>query len=203
MSDMTMNRRRFFAASAAGAAVLVTARLARARQGETQEGEQANTGASNTVMESDRFKSVVLPPKGAPVLDQAKRDELEHHIHCQCGCNLDVYTCRTTDFSCQVSPAMHRDVMALVAGGYSAPEIIAAFKNVYGDRVLMAPPSSGFDLAAWITPFVALSAGIALVLVVLRRLRAPALAPATSHVAADATPAEQARLDALVRNDDR
>jgi cytochrome c-type biogenesis protein CcmH len=203
MSDMTMNRRRFFAASAAGAAVLVTARLARAQEGEGQEGGQANTGAANTVMESDRFKSVVLPPKGAPVLDQAKRDELEHHIHCQCGCNLDVYTCRTTDFSCQVSPAMHRDVMALVAGGYSAPEIIAAFKNVYGDRVLMAPPSTGFDLAAWITPFVALSAGIALVLVVLRRLRAPALAPAISRVAADATPAEQARLDALVRNDDR
>lgn len=203
MSDMAMNRRRFFAASAAGAAVLLTARLARAQEGEGQEGGQANTGAANTVMESDRFKPVTLPPKGAPVLDQAKRDELEHHLHCQCGCNLDVYTCRTTDFSCQVSPAMHRDVMALVAGGYSAPEIIAAFTNVYGDRVLMAPPSSGFDLAAWITPFVALSAGIALVLVVLRRLRAPTLAPAIPAAMADATPAEQARLDALVRNDDR
>jgi cytochrome c-type biogenesis protein CcmH len=154
-------------------------------------------------MESDRFKSVTLPPKGPPVLDQAKRDELEHHIHCQCGCNLDVYTCRTTDFSCQVSPAMHRDVMALVAGGYSASEIIDAFKAVYGDRVLMAPPSSGFDLAAWLMPFVALSAGIGLVLVVLRRLRGPALAPAIAPVVADATPAEQARLDALVRNDDR
>ena len=93
--------------------------------------------------------------------------------------------------------------MALVAGGYSAPEIIAAFTKVYGDRVLMAPPSTGFDLAAWITPFVARSAGIALVLVVLRRLRAPAAAPATSTASADATPAEQARLDALVRTDDR
>ncbi|MDQ2767992.1 MAG: cytochrome c-type biogenesis protein CcmH [Gemmatimonadota bacterium] len=201
MSEMHISRRRFFAASAAGAGVLIAARVARAQ--ERQEGEQANTGAANTVMESDRFKSVTLPPKGAPVMDQAKRDELEHHIHCQCGCNLDVYTCRTTDFSCQVSPAMHRDVMALVAGGYSGPEIIAAFTNVYGDRVLMAPPSSGFDLAAWITPFVALSAGIGLVLVVLRRLRAPVLAPAIAPVAADATPAEQARLDALVRNDDR
>jgi cytochrome c-type biogenesis protein CcmH len=199
MSEVMMGRRRFFAASAAGAAALLVARVAHAQEGEGQ----ANTGASNTVMESDRFKSVTLPPKGAPVMDVAKRDELEHHIHCQCGCNLDVYTCRTTDFSCEVSPAMHRDVMALVAGGYSAPEIIAAFKNVYGDRVLMAPPSSGFDLAAWITPFVALSAGIGLVLVVLRRLRAPALAPAASPVAADATPVEQARLDALVRNDDR
>lgn len=201
MTDASMNRRRFFTASAAGVATLVIACAARAQEG-AQDG-QANTGAANTVMESDRFKSVQLPRKGPPVMNQAKRDELEHHIHCQCGCNLDVYTCRTTDFSCQVSPAMHKDVMALVAGGYSAPEIIAAFTAVYGDRVLMAPPSTGFDLAAWITPFVALFAGIGLVFVVLRRLRAPALAPATSPVDVDATPSEQARLDALVRNDDR
>jgi cytochrome c-type biogenesis protein CcmH len=201
MNDPSMTRRRFFAASAASVATLALARTARAQ--ESAQEVQANTGAANTVMDTDRFKSVQLPPKGPPVMNQAKRDELEHHIHCQCGCNLDVYTCRTTDFSCQVSPAMHRDVMALVAGGYSAPEIIAAFTAVYGDRVLMAPPSTGFDLAAWITPFVALSAGIALVLVVLRRLRAPALAPAISPASADATPSEQARLDALVRNDDR
>lgn len=199
MTNATMTRRHFFAATAAGAATLAIARVARAQEGE----QQVNTGAANAPMEADRYKPVRLAAKGSPVLSQAQRDELEHHIHCQCGCNLDVYTCRTTDFSCQVSPAMHGDVMALVAGGYSAPEIIAAFKNVYGDRVLMAPPTSGFDIAAWITPFVALLAGIALVLVVLRRLRAPALAPAIAPHATDATPDEQARLDALVRGDDR
>ncbi|HMA03754.1 MAG TPA: cytochrome c-type biogenesis protein CcmH, partial [Gemmatimonadaceae bacterium] len=193
MTNATMTRRHFFAATAAGAATLALARVARAQEGE----QQVNTGAANAPMEADRYKPVRLAAKGSPVLSQAQRDELEHHIHCQCGCNLDVYTCRTTDFSCQVSPAMHGDVMALVAGGYSAPEIIAAFKNVYGDRVLMAPPTSGFDIAAWITPFVALLAGIALVLVVLRRLRAPALAPAIAPHATDATPDEQARLDAL------
>lgn len=199
MSNAPMSRRRFFATSVAGVATLAVARIAGAQEAEPQ----ANTGAANAPMESDRYKPVRLAAKGPPLMDQARRDELEHHIHCQCGCNLDVYTCRTTDFSCEVSPAMHRDVMALVAGGYSAPEIIAAFTAVYGDRVLMAPPTNGFDIAAWITPFIALSGGIGLVLVVLRRLRAPALAPAISPPIADATPDEQARLDALVRNDDR
>ena len=199
MNNEMLSRRRFLLTSAAGVATLAVARAAGAQEAQTQ----VNTGAANAPMEADRYKPVRLAAKGPPVLDQAKRDELEHHIHCQCGCNLDVYTCRTTDFSCEVSPAMHRDVMALVAGGYSAPEIIKAFTAVYGDRVLMAPPTSGFDIAAWITPFIALLAGIALVLVVLRRLRAPALAPAISPHATDATPAEQARLDALVRNDDR
>jgi len=117
VTNATMSRRRFFAASAAGAATLMIAGIARAQQ----DGSQVNTGAANAPMESDRYKPVKLPAKGAPVMSQAKRDELEHHIHCQCGCNLDVYTCRTTDFSCEVSPAMHKDVMALVAGGYSAP----------------------------------------------------------------------------------
>ena len=199
MTNAMMTRRRFFAATAAGVATLTIARVASAQEGE----QQVNTGAANAPMEADRYKPVRLAAKGSPVMSQAQRDELEHHLHCQCGCNLDVYTCRTTDFSCQVSPAMHGDVMALVAGGYSAPEIIAAFKNVYGDRVLMAPPTSGFDIAAWITPFVAIIAGIALVLVVLRRLRAPALAPALTSSVTDATPDEQARLDALVRSDDR
>ena len=92
-------------------------------------------------MDQSAARPVRLPPKpgATPVLTTAQRDELEHHLHCQCGCTLDVFTCRTTDFSCQVSPAMHRDVMELVKGGYGAQEIIDAFVATYGERALMAP----------------------------------------------------------------
>ncbi|HXT49013.1 MAG TPA: cytochrome c-type biogenesis protein CcmH [Gemmatimonadaceae bacterium] len=195
-----MNRRRFFAAAGASVALMAISRSALAQE----EGPQVNTGAANAPMESERYKPVRLEAKGPAIMDANARDALEHHLHCQCGCNLDVYTCRTTDFSCEVSPAMHKDVMALVSGGYSAPEIIKAFTAVYGDRVLMAPPASGFDLAAWIAPFGALGAGIALVVLLLRRWHAPAAALATIHPASvDATKDEQARLDALVHRDDR
>ena len=194
-----MDRRRFLAAAGAGAALLLVPRGARAQEG----GAQENTGAANMPMESDRYKPVRLAAKGPPVMDTNARDALEHHLHCQCGCNLDVYTCRTTDFSCEVSPAMHKDVMALVSGGYSAPEIIKAFTTVYGDRVLMAPPSTGFDLTAWLAPFGALGAGIVLVLLLLRRWHAPAAARSVAAAPTDATPSEQARLDALLRSDDR
>jgi cytochrome c-type biogenesis protein CcmH len=193
-----MDRRRFLAATGATAALLLVPRRARAQE----EAQQVNTGAANAPMESDRYKPVRLAAKGPPVMDTNARDALEHHLHCQCGCNLDVYTCRTTDFSCEVSPAMHKDVMALVSGGYSAPEIIKAFTAVYGDRVLMAPPSTGFDLTAWIAPFGALGAGIALVLLLLRRWHAPAASPVAA-APMDATPDEQARLDALLRSDER
>src|SRR3989442_5354574 len=32
---------------------------------------------------------------------------IEKRLHCTCGCGLDVYTCRTTDFTCTPSPGMH------------------------------------------------------------------------------------------------
>lgn len=150
------------------------------------------------------YRPVALPPKAGATasMTDAQRDDLEHQIHCQCGCNLDVYTCRTTDFACSVSPAMHADVMGLVAGGHGAQEILAAFKAVYGEKVLMAPVRSGFNLLGYTVPFIALGAGAAVVAVLMRRwkLRAPQTATAPSpHI--DATAGELAALDAAVRQD--
>jgi len=152
----------------------------------------------------DVYRPVTLPPNAGakPSMTDAQRDDLEHQIHCQCGCNLDVYTCRTTDFACSVSPAMHSDVMGLVAGGHTASEILAAFKAVYGEKVLMAPVRSGFNLLGYTVPFVALGAGAVVVTALMRRWksRAPVAATVpTSHV--DATEGELAALDAAVRKD--
>jgi cytochrome c-type biogenesis protein CcmH len=113
---------------------------------------------------------------------------------------LDVYTCRTTDFSCRVSPAMHRDVMSLVQGGYSAQEIIDAFVDAYGERVLMAPRKSGFDLLAWFAPGVSVIIGGAALGVLLHRWRSRPAAPVHQPaVMIDATPEELARLEAAVK----
>jgi cytochrome c-type biogenesis protein CcmH len=159
-------------------------------------------------MDQNAARAVQRPPKpgASPVLSAAQRDELEHRIRCQCGCTLDVFTCRTTDFSCQVSPAMHRDVMALVEGGYGAQEIIDAFVQTYGERARMAPTKSGFNLLAWFAPGVAVLLGGAGILMVLRRwndekTQVASARPAGSSVSA--TSDELARLDAAVRGDDR
>ena len=150
------------------------------------------------------YKPVTLEPKpnAKPSMTDAQRDDLEHQIHCQCGCNLDVYTCRTTDFACSVSPAMHSDVMGLVAGGYGAQEILAAFKAVYGEKVLMAPVRSGFNLVGYTMPFVALGAGAIGIAALLRRWKSRTHTVASvspSHV--DATEGELAALDAAVKRD--
>ena len=146
--------------------------------------------------------ALAAKPGAQPSMTDAQRDDLEHQIHCQCGCNLDVYTCRTTDFACSVSPAMHADVMGLVAGGHTAPEILSAFRAVYGEKVLMAPLKSGFNLVGYTMPFVALGTGAVIVAALLKRWksRTPALAGIQPHHV-DATEGELAALDAAVKRD--
>ena len=177
--------------------------------------DQPSTGAANVPMQQEAYRPVQRPPKpGAePQLTREQRDDLERRIACQCGCTLDVYTCRTTDFSCRVSPAMHSDVMALVAGGYSAQEIIDAFNVTYGEQVLMAPKREGFNLVGYFMPFAALATGAAVVAMLLRKwsrraaataaARASAPMPVPSPSGAEATPDELARLEAAVRGEER
>jgi cytochrome c-type biogenesis protein CcmH len=201
-----------------GGGVLITAgalsahRLL-AQEVATQPGAASAVDSSNLfAMDQAASRPVRLPPKpGAPAsMTVSERDALEHQIRCQCGCTLDVYTCRTTDFSCQVSPAMHRDVMALVQGGYTAQEIIDQFVKVYGERALMAPTKEGFNLFGWLAPFVALAGGAVAVGAVLRGWRRTArdraALPQPSRAAAPqmfgATEEERARLESAIRSDD-
>lgn len=195
-----MTSRRDFVLRAAG----LTAALAVGRDAFAQDSTGAAGSTGQMAGMAGSVPPVRLPPKpGAkPLLTQDARDELEHQIHCQCGCTLDIFTCRTTDFTCQVSPAMHRDVLALVEGGYSAQEIIDAFVNTFGERVRMAPKKS--NLFAWFTPGVAVIVGGGVIATLLKRWKSdkPKLAP-ISLVGVDATPDELARLEAVLKGDDR
>jgi cytochrome c-type biogenesis protein CcmH/NrfF len=130
---------------------------------------------------------------------------IEQLLHCTCGCNLDVYTCRTTDFSCTYSPELHREVLALYDDGKSAQQILDAFVAKYGEKVLMAPEPGGFNLLGYLLPGVAITLGAAtLALVIGRRERrrsqalvaaAPAAAgPGVAPAAVPATPEELERL---------
>jgi cytochrome c-type biogenesis protein CcmH len=211
---VTLSRREFLAAlgtTAAAAALSGRRGLGQAAQSTDQAPRTTMSGPMDEAM----YHSVTRPPKpnARASMSAAERDALEHNLHCQCGCTLDVYTCRTTDFTCPVSPGMHQDVLRLVAGGYSGPEILAAFRSAYGERVLMAPVREGLNWAAYVAPFVALGAGGTAIAVMIRRWRAPATvaggssdtpdAPGAPGVAGSASPEELARLDAAVRHDAR
>jgi cytochrome c-type biogenesis protein CcmH len=156
-------------------------------------------------MDQSAARSVRLPAKPGAIdsMTRDERDALEHRLRCQCGCTLDVYTCRTTDFACQVSPSMHRDVVSLVQGGYGAQEILDAFVNTYGERVLMSPTRTGFNIVGWVLPGAALATGAVLLAVLLHRWKRPEreTLPRESLGALNATPDELARLEAAIRDD--
>ena len=110
---------------------------------------------------------------------------IERKLRCSCGCTLDVYTCRTTDFACTYSPAMHKQVLSQVKQGATAEEVVRWFVSQpeFGEKVLMAPPAQGFNLAGYLMPGVAVaSVGIALIVFLSRRREHVAAAAAAPVV---------------------
>jgi cytochrome c-type biogenesis protein CcmH/NrfF len=139
-----------------------------------------------------------LGPTSAADIDAAYQ-AIEKQLKCSCGCGLDIYTCRTTDFNCTYSPGLHAHVVALAQEGKTAQQIIDAFVAQYGQQVLMAPPRRGFNLVGYLFPSVLVLVAAGFLLVTLRRwtrvaaAEAVAAGPAvTGHV--DASSAELERL---------
>jgi len=99
----------------------------------------------------------------------------ERRLRCTCPCGLDIFTCRTTDFTCSYSPVLHDEVMELVKAGVDVDGVVAAFVAKHGERILLAPEARGFGVLGYILPGVAIlaSAG-ALTWVLIRRGRRPA-----------------------------
>ncbi|MBC8086081.1 MAG: cytochrome c-type biogenesis protein CcmH [Phycisphaerae bacterium] len=193
----------------ASAADMATATNAPVQQPSVQPAA-GGTGVVN--MEGDFYKQVRLPPKpgATPLLDKKQIEEFERSIACPCPCTLDVFTCRTTDFSCGNSPAVHGDVLSMVKGGHSADEIMTAMKGTYGNNILMAPPKEGINLIAWFAPFAALGTGAILLNAMLRGWRKNSEAAADRALAVMIKPAEvhatddeMARLQKAMRDDSR
>lgn len=199
---MISRRRWLQSLAAASAGALLGSDRSSAQQGVSGVQDTSNLFA----MDQSAARAVRLPakPGAMPSMTPDERDALEHRIHCQCGCTLDVFTCRTTDFACQVSPAMHRDMLALVEDGYGAQEILDAFVGTYGERALMAPTRKGFNVVGYALPGTLIAAGAVFLGVMLRRWRRPgpgAPQPVGLARTLDASPDELARLDAAIRDD--
>jgi cytochrome c-type biogenesis protein CcmH len=87
--------------------------------------------------------------------------EVEEALTCQCGCGLTVHSCN--HLQCGFAIPAKQEVSQLVSEGKKRDEILASFVARYGEKVLSAPTTSGFNLAAWITPFLAVLVGGVLV----------------------------------------
>lgn len=126
---------------------------------------------------------------------------IERRLRCSCGCTLDVYTCRTTDFACTYSPAMHRQVVARVEQGETAQQIIDWFvaQPQYGEKVLMAPAAQGFNLAGYLVPGLTLAAfGLVLIAWLMRKRESLPVAPVAPQASMPPQP-DPAQVERLQR----
>ncbi len=115
------------------------------------------------------------------------QQEVEEALTCQCGCGLTVHSCN--HLNCGSGEPMKAEIRERLGRGEGKDQILEAFRARYGEKVLSAPTFQGFNWFAWLTPFAAvLAAGATLVVAIRRRARstAPGAAPAPAGAGGDA-----------------
>ena len=172
-----------------------------------QQDSLSGTGESGTLRDP---YSVGRPRTRVTAADNDEAvKEIERQLKCSCGCNLDIFTCRTTDFTCETSPRLHKQVLGLSQAGFTDSQIIQQFVDQYGEQALMAPRPEGFNIAGYALPGAAiLIAGTVLALYLTRR-RAVAAAespvpdqPPLAMPPVEATARELEELRRAVQRDD-
>jgi cytochrome c-type biogenesis protein CcmH/NrfF len=124
--------------------------------------------------------ALTLPLVGAA--DDARFDRLGHRMICPCGCRQILLECNHV--GCRYSDRMRGELSTWLARGDSDDLVLQAFVQKYGQTVLAAPTTSGFNWVAWITPFVVFVAGVALAVVVTLRWKARQAAGASAGASA-------------------
>jgi|SRR5579875_1035854 cytochrome c-type biogenesis protein CcmH len=106
---------------------------------------------------------------GAPA--RATIQEVGEGLTCQCGCGLTVANCNHP--SCGFAIPTRGEIAAMIEKGMSRAQILHAFRHKYGEKVLSAPTTEGFNLLAWVIPYVAVGSGMVLILIAVVRWRRP------------------------------
>ena len=73
----------------------------------------------------------------------------------------------------EVAEKIRKEVREMVAAGKSRDEILDHFVAEYGERILAAPRAKGFNRLVYILPWLALILGAWLLILLLKKLRAP------------------------------
>lgn len=127
-------------------------------------------------------------------------DAVAEGLTCQCGCGLTVANCNHPQ--CEFSVPVRTQIEEMIGRRMTRAGIIATFRTKYGEKILSAPTTEGFNLLAWLMPFGALMAGCGLLLTVAGRWRRTAgegAASARIDLGASFDPDLRARLESEIR----
>jgi len=97
----------------------------------------------------------------------ARLNTLSHHLMCQCGCAQILGEC--DHVGCPDRDKELSELSAAIDSGLGDQQILDAFAAKYGETVLAAPRTTGFDLVAWIAPFAVFAAALLGTILLIRR----------------------------------
>jgi len=102
--------------------------------------------------------AIAQPPIDSTAVDVTYLSSIRKDLACYCGCGMTVQDC-LGGMICSESRALSQDVVQMIQAGKSREQILQAMVAKHGEKILSAPTKEGFNLTAWILPFVALIAG--------------------------------------------
>lgn len=111
----------------------------------------------------------------AAVTEEAYR-RVADRLMCQCGCGQSVGGCN--HYGCTVAATLRKEVREALASTPNEERAVELVVQKWGVKLLAEPPRTGFNLAAWVMPFVVLTGGAFFVSLVLRQWRRKTLAAA-------------------------
>ena len=92
--------------------------------------------------------------------------EIKTSLICLCDCNMTVEACEGA-MACDSADKLTAEAQQMIEKGLDKKAILASFISRYCEHILSAPTKKGFNLTAWVTPFVAiLVAGFIIVQIV-------------------------------------
>jgi cytochrome c-type biogenesis protein CcmH len=86
-------------------------------------------------------------------------------ILCDCGCHPQ----SVKDCACSRADEMREALAQEAASGKSGDAIIASYVARYGQKILVSPPASGFNLVAWTGPAIGLIGAAVMIALMIRR----------------------------------
>jgi cytochrome c-type biogenesis protein CcmH len=101
--------------------------------------------------------------------ERATVASISQALTCQCGCGLTVANCNHP--TCSFSVPIRDQIETMIGQGKTGPQIIAFYRHKFGEKVLSAPTTEGFNLLAWLMPFVAVTLGGAFIVYTASRWR--------------------------------
>ena len=100
-------------------------------------------------------------------MKSAGQSEIEEALTCQCGCGLTVHSCNHVQ--CPSAIPLKAEISSQLAEGKGAAEVLEYFAGKYGEKILSAPTTTGFNIVAWVTPFAVVLIATVIITIVARR----------------------------------